>query len=108
MAAHHNSDHALFLKLLAHYRPELEISWHYNEAHHGKAPMNGIWGTLKNVVYRQVKSDRVTINLVSDFVDAANRFVPSITTLFHKYDETIPEPEEIKEHSFNIEDPQAS
>ena len=61
-------------KLLAHYRPDLEISWHYNEAHHEKGPMDGIGGALKNV--RQVKSDRVTINSVSDFFDAANRFVP--------------------------------
>ena len=35
-------------KLLAHYRPELEISWHYNEADHGRSPMDGIGGTLKN------------------------------------------------------------
>jgi len=58
-------------KLLAHYRPELQIGWHYNEVHHGKGPMDGIGGTLKNVVYRQVKSDRVMINSVSDFFDAA-------------------------------------
>ena len=37
-------------KLLAHYRPDLEMSWFYNGAHHGKGPMDGIGGTVKNVV----------------------------------------------------------
>lgn len=82
-------------KLLAHYRPELEINWHYNKAQHGKGPMDGIGETVKNVVYRQVKSNWVTINSVNDFFDAANRFVPSITTLLHKDGETMLKPDDI-------------
>ena len=57
-------------KLLAHFRPELEISWHYNEAHHGKEPMDGIprdwWNSKDNVVYRQVNSNHATINSVRE------------------------------------------
>ena len=28
-----------------------EISWFYNERHHGKGPMDGVGGTLKNAVF---------------------------------------------------------
>ena len=72
------------------------MSWFYNEAHHGKGPMDGIGGTVKNVVYRQVKSERVTINSVRDFFNAANRFVPSITSLYQEESDVITEPDDIK------------
>ena len=36
-------------KLLANYRRNLQLEWNYNEAHHSKAPMDGIGGTIKNV-----------------------------------------------------------
>ena len=71
-------------KLLANYRRDLQLEWNYNEAHHGKGPMDGIGGTMKNVVFRQVKSGRVIINSDEEFSVAANKFVPSIATLFQK------------------------
>ena len=37
---------------------ENEIFWFYNERHHGKCPMDVVGGTLKNVVFRKVKSGR--------------------------------------------------
>ena len=66
-------------KLLADYRPNIQVERIYNEAHHGKGPIDRIGGTVKNVVYRQVKSGNVTINTAKQFFDAANRFVPTIT-----------------------------
>ena len=39
-------------KLLSLYRPELLLEWNYNETHHGKGPMDGIGGTIKNVGFR--------------------------------------------------------
>lgn len=38
------------------------MQWHFNEAHHGKGPMDGIGGTIKNVVYRNVKSGKILVN----------------------------------------------
>ena len=35
--------------LLTHIHPR----WHYNKAHHGKDPMDGTGGTVKNLVYQQ-------------------------------------------------------
>ena len=39
-------------KLFANYRREVQLQWNYNEAHHGKGPMDDMGGTIKNVVFR--------------------------------------------------------
>ena len=36
--------------------PKKSLTWCYNERHHGKGPMDGVGGTVKNAVYREVKS----------------------------------------------------
>ena len=36
--------------------PEKSLSWFYNERHHGKGPMDGVGGTVKNVIFRKIKS----------------------------------------------------
>ena len=38
--------------------------------------MDGLSGTIKNVVFRQVKSRKLVINLPIEFCDAANKFIP--------------------------------
>ena len=84
-------------KLLSTYCPDLQIDWHYNEAHHGKGPMDGIGGTIKNVVFRHVKSGRIIVNSAKEFSEAANQFCPSITTLFQRSDAILSEPIDIEE-----------
>ena len=84
-------------KLISTWRPDLLIDWHYNEAHHGKGSMDGIGAAIKNVVFRQVKSGQIIINLAEDFCKAANQFYPSITTLFQKLDVILSEPSDIEE-----------
>ena len=58
-------------KLLSSYCPELFLEWNYNEEHHGKGPMDGVSGTIKNVVLDQVKSRKVAHSLPVEFCDAA-------------------------------------
>ena len=58
-------------------------------------PMEGIRGTVKNVVFRQVKSDRVIINSAEEFSVAAKNFVASIATLFQKEKDLLYEPDDI-------------
>lgn len=70
------------------------MQWHFNEAHHGKGPMDGIGGTIKNVVYRNVKSGKILVNSAKEFCDAANKLVPSITLLFQT--ELMDEPDDIE------------
>ena len=81
MGVYPNSGQDLYL-LLSSYRPELLLEWKYNGAHHGKGPMDGIGGTIKNVAFRQVKSRKLVINSPIEFSEAANKFVPSIICLY--------------------------
>ena len=83
-------------KLLSSYRPERLLEWNYNEAHHGKEPMDGIGGTIKNVVFHQVKSRKVVINSPIEFCEAANKFVPSIKCLYQPESSLLEEPYDIE------------
>ena len=85
-------------KLLADtFFTDKQISWFYNERHHGKGPMDGVGGTLKNVVFRKVKSGQTVIYNPQDFVEASRQFVPSITTEFLPKEEEIVEPDDIED-----------
>ena len=44
--------------------------------------MDGIGGTVKNVIFRKVKSGLVTINSPEEFAKAAMKFVPKISTVY--------------------------
>ena len=86
-------------KLLSSYRPERVLEWNYNEAHHGKGPMHGIGGTIKIVVFRQVKSRKVVINSPIEFCKAANKFVPSIKCIYQPESSLLEEPHDIENAS---------
>ena len=60
-------------KLLALIHPEIGVEWHYNEAHHGKGPMDGIGGTVKNTIFRNVLSGEVVIGSPEEFARYANQ-----------------------------------
>ena len=59
--------------------------------------MDGIRGTIKNVVFRQVKSSRVIINSAEEFSVAANKCVLSVATLFQKHKDLLCEPDNINQ-----------
>ena len=82
-------------KLLANYRRDLQLEWNYNEAHHGKGPVDGIRGTKKNVVFRQVKFGRVIIKSAEEFSVAVKKFVSSIAALFQKEKDLLCKPDDI-------------
>ena len=51
--------HSKFLFiLLSKFDWTKSLKWHYNEARCGKGPMDGIGGTLKNLVFTAVKSEK--------------------------------------------------
>ena len=59
-------------KLLMEYPADLEITWSYFESHHGKGPVDGIGGRLKNQVYKTVKAGHIVINGAEQFATHAN------------------------------------
>ena len=59
-------------KLLAEFAKEHTIAWYYNERHHGKEPMDGVGGTIKHRVFRDVRSEKVHI-LNADSILTGNK-----------------------------------
>ena len=87
--------HSRFVfKSLSSYRADLITEWNYNEAHHGKGPMDGIDGTIKNVVYQKVKTGKVIVNSAEELHEATNKFIPSVKSLFQT--ELLKEPADIE------------
>ena len=71
------------------------LCWFYNEGHHGKVSMYDVGRTIKNVIFRKVKSGQFVVYTPKEFSDAAMKFVPSIITVcFPKSDVTV-DPESI-------------
>ena len=54
------------------------LCWFYN----GKVPMDDVRETIKNVIFRKVKSGQIVVHTPKEFSDAAMKFVPSIITLY--------------------------
>ena len=60
-------------KLLTLIYPEIALEWHYNEAHHGKGPMDEIGGTGKNTIFCKFLSGEVVIGSPEEFARNANQ-----------------------------------
>jgi len=82
--------------LLTHFEKGINLEWHYNEAHHGKGPMDGVGGTIKRVIYGLVKSRKIVINSAEEFAAEASKAVPSITSVYLSQDDEIIEPSYVK------------
>ena len=66
--------------------------WYYNERHHGKGLMDGVGGTVKNVIFRKVKLGKVVIYSPQEFAEAVKKFVPAIHAVYLPERENIVEP----------------
>ena len=60
-------------KPLTLIHPEIGLEWYYSEAHHGKGPMNGKGGTVKNTVFCKFLSGEVVIGSPEEFAQYANQ-----------------------------------
>ena len=74
---------------------DISLQWHYNEAHHGKGPMDGIGGTVKNMVFRRVMSGAIVINHPKEFATFANE-IAQVDSLYLASEEVMDEPEEVQ------------
>ena len=64
--------------LLSKFEALIKLSWLYNERYYGKGPMNGIGGTLKNAVYRDVKPGKAIINDTKEFAEYVDKTIKGI------------------------------
>ena len=76
--------------LMTDLAQEDTIIWYYNERHHGKGPMDGVGGTLKNIMFRKVKSGEISFETAKDFADNARKICNAIHTIYlPKSDEKV-------------------
>ena len=57
-----------------------------------KSPMDGIGGTVKNVILKKVKSGQLFVHSPLVFSEAVTKFVPSIHSVYLPENENIVEP----------------
>ena len=66
------------------------LCWFYNEGQRGKIPVDDEGETIKNVIFRKVKSGQIVVHKPKEFSDAAIKFVSSIITVYlPKSDEIV-------------------
>ena len=68
------------------------LVWCYNESHHGKGPMDGVGGTVKNIIFRKVKSGKFVILSPQEFAEAVKKSGPAIHAVYLPESENIVEP----------------
>ena len=85
------------LSLLLTLDKTVNLRWYYNERHHGKGPMDGVGGTIKNRVYRDVMSNKCLIKSAEEFSNHANKVVNGITSLYLPESDLLAEPDNIEE-----------
>ena len=79
-----------------------EFTWNDNKKKHGKGPMDGVGGTVKNIIFCKFKLGFVTIDSLFEFHQAILKFVPSIGSAFLIDTDVLNEPENIEQESKNI------
>ena len=67
--------------LLSTLNKSVNLRRYYNERHHGKGHMDGVGRTIKNMVYRDVLSNKCVITNPEEFCNHANKVVYGITSL---------------------------
>ena len=82
--------------LATQIQTDIELIWHYSEAHHGKGPVDGIGGTIKRMVFRKVLSKQVVINNPKQFAEYANQ-LSAIRCLYLPSEQLIDEPSFVAE-----------
>ena len=80
---------------MTHFNPDCTIQWYYNERHHEKGPMDGVGGTVKNMIFQHVKSNKFVINGAKDFAEYANKII-NISCLYLAENEIMAEPQDIE------------
>ena len=80
-----------------------DLSWCYNELHHEKGPMDDVGGTIKQRVFRDVKSGKVSITNAEHFAAHADAILNGIKSLYMPIDEVLEEPEDIEKSSPRID-----
>ena len=80
----------------------VKLTWNYNEKSLGKGPMDGVGGTVKNIIFRKVKLGFVTIDSLFEFHQAILKFVLSIKSVYLPDTDVLNDSENIEQKSKKI------
>ena len=83
--------------LIARFDRKDEITWCYNKRHHGKGPMDGVRGIIKNKVFWDVKSGKTQITDAESFAKYADNTFNGIKSLYLPECDIFEEPDDIKD-----------
>ena len=72
----------------------MSLEKYYNEAHHGKGSIDGIDGTIKNLVYRKLLSRDFVIDAPKKFAEFANE-ISNVDCLFLPKEQLLKKPEDV-------------
>ena len=82
--------------LLSQIDSKVEVNWYFIKRHHSKGPIDGMGGTIKNKVYRDVMSNKCLIKNAKDFLEYANKNINDITSICMPINELLTEPDNIE------------
>lgn len=60
----------------------LQFEWNFFAACHGKGAVDGIGGTIKRLVWREIKARKETVNTAFEFYNCAIKLTNSIEVKF--------------------------
>ena len=86
----------IFFALLSQIDSKVEVNWYFIKRHHGKGPIDGMGGTIKNKVYRDVMSNKCLIKNAKDFLEYVNKNINDITSIYMPINELLTEPDNIE------------
>ena len=81
--------------LLSKFAINHTLFWYSNERHHKKGPMDGIGGTSKHRVFRDVKSEKVSIKNAEHVASYVDSILNGITSLYMPLEEISTELESV-------------
>ena len=64
--------------LISRMDNKYNVTWFSNDQHHGKCPIHGIGGTVKNKIFRDFRFGRVQITIIKFFALYADQVVNNI------------------------------
>eukprot|EP00111_Clytia_hemisphaerica_P010989 TCONS_00032233-protein len=79
------------------------VTRYYNERHHGKGPMDGLGGCVKNLVYRAVMSKKEVITTPEQFARCAQKLSKNVVCVYMPSKEVMREPGCIEKAPYNAD-----
>ena len=68
---------------------KIKLRWNFFATYHGKGVVDGIGGTIKRTVWRNVKAGKVFVATAQEYADVATLLIPNVHIKFISSDEIL-------------------